>query len=99
MMEGLIAVRESRKRVGELRKGREFGGEGGGRGSGSSSSSGRKFTSSFGKNSPDKKNSDCRACGEKGHWAGDACCPKLKEWKAEQAKNKLQQRFKPKDAM
>eukprot|EP00959_Pyramimonas_sp_CCMP1952_P208317 4357694-Pyramimonas_sp.AAC.1 len=54
---------------------------------------------SFGKSSPDKKNSDCRACGEKGHWARDARCPKLTEWKAEQAKKKLQQRFKPKDAM
>ena len=100
-MEGLITVRESKKRVMELRKDRKFGGKGGGRGSGSSSSSGKKFMSSFGKGSKgqDKKNSDCHACGEKGHWAGDTSCPKLKEWKAEQAKNKLQQRTKPRESL
>eukprot|EP00959_Pyramimonas_sp_CCMP1952_P182877 3824078-Pyramimonas_sp.AAC.1 len=64
MMEGLITVRESEKRVRELRKHRKFGGKGSGRGSGSSSSSGRKIASSFGKGNMDhdKKNSDCHAC-------------------------------------
>eukprot|EP00959_Pyramimonas_sp_CCMP1952_P150172 3142536-Pyramimonas_sp.AAC.1 len=73
-------------RVKELRKDRKFGGKGGGKGPGSSSSGGKKCTSSLSKGNADKMNSDCHARGEKGHWTGDARCPKLQEWKAEQAK-------------
>eukprot|EP00959_Pyramimonas_sp_CCMP1952_P251703 5259132-Pyramimonas_sp.AAC.1 len=52
-----------------------------------------------GRKDHDNNNSDCRACGEKGRRADDARCPKLKEWKAEQAREKLQQRLEPKDAL
>ena len=87
-------MRESKKRVTELRKDRKFG-KGGTSGGGSSS--GKKFGKS--NSAPDKKNSECYACGQTGHWAGDAACPKLKEWKAEQAKKKLHQRVRTRDAM
>ena len=72
MMEGLITVRESKKRVKELRKDRKFGK---GSTSGGGSSSGKKFAKS--NSAPDKKNSECYACGQTGHWAGDANCLKL----------------------